>query len=136
MDIDYKDIVANTSDIGWVVGHTFIVYGPLLRGATTIIFEGKPVGTPHCGKIWEIIEKYKVKAFYSSPTALRAIKREDSDHVTMRSMIYLPLNPSQWQVKDVIPIPLYGFKKALEGISLLTTNGGRLNRAGRSAVIT
>jgi propionyl-CoA synthetase len=84
MDIDYKDIVASTSDIGWVVGHTFIVYGPLLRGATTIIFEGKPVGTPHCGKIWEIIEKYKVKAFYSSPTALRAVKREDSDHVTMR----------------------------------------------------
>jgi propionyl-CoA synthetase len=84
MDIDFKDIVASTSDIGWVVGHTFIVYGPLLRSATTIIFEGKPVGTPHCGKVWEIIEKYKVKAFYSSPTALRAIKREDSDHITMK----------------------------------------------------
>jgi propionyl-CoA synthetase len=84
MDIDHKDIVASTSDIGWVVGHTFIVYGPLLRAATTIMFEGKPVGTPHCGKVWEIIEKYKVKAFYSSPTALRAIKREDYDHSTMK----------------------------------------------------
>jgi acyl-coenzyme A synthetase/AMP-(fatty) acid ligase len=77
MDISKKDVCLSTSDIGWVVGHTFIVYGPLMRGATTAIFEGKPVGTPDCGKIWELIEKYKVKALYTSPTTLRAIKRED-----------------------------------------------------------
>jgi propionyl-CoA synthetase len=59
MDVNFGDVVLSTSDIGWVVGHTFIVYGPLLRGATTVIFEGKPVGTPHCGKVWELIEKYK-----------------------------------------------------------------------------
>jgi propionyl-CoA synthetase len=84
MDVNFGDVVLSTSDIGWVVGHTFIVYGPLLRGATTVIFEGKPVGTPHCGKIWELIEKYKVKAFYTSPTALRAVKREDHDYEVMK----------------------------------------------------
>ena len=83
MDVGFNDIVFSTSDIGWVVGHTFIVYGPLLRGATTIIFEGKPVGTPHCGKVWEIIEKHRVKAFYTSPTAMRAVKREDHDYKEM-----------------------------------------------------
>lgn len=84
MDISKKDVCLSTSDIGWVVGHTFIVYGPLLRGAATAIFEGKPVGTPDCGKIWELIEKYKVKALYTSPTALRAIKREDYDCKTLK----------------------------------------------------
>ena len=71
MNINSKDIVFSTSDIGWIVGHIFIVYGPLLRGATTVIFEGKPIGTPNAGKIWEIIEKYNIKAFYTAPTALR-----------------------------------------------------------------
>jgi propionyl-CoA synthetase len=85
MDVGPNDVVFSTSDIGWVVGHTFIVYGPLLRGATTIIFEGKPVGTPHCGVVWEIIEKYKVKAFYTAPTALRAVKREDFDYKVMKN---------------------------------------------------
>ena len=84
MDIGLGDVVGSTSDIGWVVGHTFIIYGPLLRGATTLIFEGKPIGTPDAGKIWELIERYKIKAFYTSPTALRAIKREDHDHKLMR----------------------------------------------------
>ena len=84
MDVGLGDVVASTSDIGWVVGHTFIIYGPLLRGATTIIFEGKPVGTPHAGKVWEIVENYKVKALYTSPTALRAIKREDYDYKILK----------------------------------------------------
>lgn len=79
MNIHQGDVVFSTSDIGWIVGHIFIVYGPLLRGATTTIFEGKPVRTPNSGKCWEIIEKYKVKAFYSSPTALRAIKQDDPE---------------------------------------------------------
>jgi propionyl-CoA synthetase len=85
MDVGLNDVVFSTSDIGWVVGHTFIVYGPLLRGATTIIFEGKPVGTPHCGIVWEIIQKHKVKAFYTAPTALRAVKREDFDYKVMKN---------------------------------------------------
>ena len=77
MNIYEKDKVFSTSDIGWIVGHIFIVYGPLLRGATTVIFEGKPIGTPNAGKIWEIIEKYNIKAFYTAPTALRSIKQND-----------------------------------------------------------
>ena len=66
-----------SSDIGWVVGHSFIVYGPLLVGATTILYEGKPIGTPDPGAFWRIIDEYKVKSLYTSPTALRTIKKED-----------------------------------------------------------
>ena len=84
MDVNHGDVVMSTSDIGWVVGHTFIVYGPLLRASTTIVFEGKPVGTPHCGKVWEIIEKHKVKVLYTSPTALRAVKREDHEYIELK----------------------------------------------------
>jgi propionyl-CoA synthetase len=65
------------SDVGWVVGHSYIVYAPLLVGATTVMFEGKPVGTPDAGVFWRVIQDHKVKALFAAPTALRAIKRED-----------------------------------------------------------
>jgi len=65
------------SDVGWVVGHSYICYGPLIAGATTIVFEGKPVGTPDAGTFWRVIQNHKVKTFFTAPTALRAIKRED-----------------------------------------------------------
>jgi len=75
----YKgDTYFSASDIGWVVGHHFIVYGPLLVGATTVIYEGKPVGTPDPGILWSLIEKYKVKGLYTAPTALRVLRREDA----------------------------------------------------------
>ena len=76
-DIQKKDKYFSTSDIGWVVGHSFIVYGPLLQGATTVLFEGKPVGTPNPGIIWSIVEKYKIKGIYTAPTALRVLRKED-----------------------------------------------------------
>lgn len=79
MNVTYGDVVFSSSDIGWIVGHLFMVYGPLIRGATSILFEGKPVGTPNCGKCFELIQKYRVKVFYSCPTAIRAIKKEDPD---------------------------------------------------------
>ena len=63
--------------MGWVVGHSYIVYAPLLNGNTTVLFEGKPVGTPDAGTFWRIMEEYKVKTFFTAPTAFRAIKRED-----------------------------------------------------------
>jgi propionyl-CoA synthetase len=66
------------SDIGWVVGHSYIVYGPLVAGCTSILFEGKPVGTPDAGTFWRIIDQYRVKTLFTAPTAMRAIKREDS----------------------------------------------------------
>ena len=77
MNIFKGDICFSTSDIGWIVGHVFMVYGPILRGGTTVLFEGKPVGTPNSGKIWEIIQKFNVKTFYTAPTALRAIRQYD-----------------------------------------------------------
>lgn len=66
-----------TSDFGWVVGHSYMVYGPLLFGATSIIYEGKPIGTPDVGAYFKIVEKYKVDILYSSPTAIRSIWKED-----------------------------------------------------------
>lgn len=66
------------SDIGWVVGHSYIVYAPLLYGCTTILFEGKPVGTPNAGVVWKVISEYQVKCLFTAPTAIRAIVREDS----------------------------------------------------------
>jgi len=77
-NIDAGDVFWAASDVGWVVGHSYIVYGPLLAGATTIVFEGKPVGTPDPGVFWRVIEQHKVKALFTAPTAIRAIKREDS----------------------------------------------------------
>jgi propionyl-CoA synthetase len=65
------------SDIGWVVGHSYIVYGPLFNGNTTILYEGKPVGTPDPGAFWRVISQHKVRAMFTAPTAFRAIKRDD-----------------------------------------------------------
>lgn len=76
-NIDEGDVWWTASDVGWVVGHSYIVYGPLLKGCTTIMFEGKPVGTPDAGVFWRIIAEHKVKCMFTAPTAYRAIKRED-----------------------------------------------------------
>lgn len=65
------------SDVGWVVGHSYIVYAPLIYGCTTILFEGKPIRTPDAGTFWRVIEEYQVKVFFTAPTAFRAIKKED-----------------------------------------------------------
>lgn len=65
------------SDIGWVVGHSFIVYGPLIRGATTVVFEGKPVGTPDPGTFWRVASQHHCHCIYAAPTAVRIIKKMD-----------------------------------------------------------
>ena len=65
------------SDIGWVVGHSYIVYGPLLQGCASVLYEGKPIGTPDAGAYWRVIEDYKVSAFFTAPTGLRAVRKED-----------------------------------------------------------
>lgn len=74
---DQGSVFWAASDIGWVVGHSYIVYGPLIRGCTTILFEGKPIRTPDSGTFWRVIEEYKVNTFFTAPTAIRAIKKED-----------------------------------------------------------
>jgi propionyl-CoA synthetase len=71
------EVFWTASDVGWVVGHSYIVYGPLLRGATTLIYEGKPVGTPDAGAFWRVVEEHKAVALFTAPTAFRAIKKED-----------------------------------------------------------
>ncbi len=71
------DVIFCASDIGWVVGHSYILYAPLLAGATTVLFEGKPVGTPDGGTFWRIVEEYRVNVLSTAPTALRAIRRDD-----------------------------------------------------------
>ena len=78
-NIQPGDVYWAASDIGWVVGHSYIVYGPLLAGATTILFEGKPVGTPDAGAFWHVMANHRVKTMFTAPTAFRAIKREDPD---------------------------------------------------------
>jgi propionyl-CoA synthetase len=77
--IDAGDVYWAASDVGWVVGHSYIVYGPLLKGATTVMYEGKPVGTPDPGAFWRVIAQHKVKALFTAPTAFRAIKRDDPE---------------------------------------------------------
>ncbi|MCT4555274.1 MAG: propionate-CoA ligase PrpE [Pelagimonas sp.] len=76
-NVDPGDVFWAASDVGWVVGHSYITYGPLVHGNTTIVFEGKPVGTPDAGTFWRVISEHKVKTFFTAPTAFRAVKRED-----------------------------------------------------------
>ncbi|MFY0662427.1 MAG: AMP-binding protein [Shimia sp.] len=76
-NVDPGDVFWAASDVGWVVGHSYITYAPLIHGNTTIVFEGKPVGTPDAGTFWRVISEHKVKTFFTAPTAFRAVKRED-----------------------------------------------------------
>ena len=76
-NVEPGDVFWAASDVGWVVGHSYICYGPLIHGNTTIVFEGKPVGTPDAGTFWRVISEHKVKSFFTAPTAFRAVKRED-----------------------------------------------------------
>lgn len=78
-NMEAGDVFWAASDVGWVVGHSYIVYGPLLAGCTTVLYEGKPVGTPDAGAFWRVIADYNVKALFTAPTAFRAIKQQDPD---------------------------------------------------------
>jgi len=102
---DYHDgdIFWCTADIGWVTGHSYIVYGPLCNGATSVMFEGIPT-YPDAGRFWDIVDKYKVTQFYTAPTAIRALMREGEQHVQKRDLSSLrllgsvgePINPEAW----------------------------------------
>ena len=78
-DTQPGDVYWAASDVGWVVGHSYIVYAPLLLGATTVLYEGKPVGTPDAGAFWRVAAEHRVKVLFTAPTAIRAIKKEDPD---------------------------------------------------------
>ncbi len=76
-NVDPGDVFWAASDVGWVVGHSYICYGPLIHGNTTVVFEGKPVGTPDASTFWRVISEHNVRSFFTAPTAFRAIKRDD-----------------------------------------------------------
>jgi propionyl-CoA synthetase len=78
-DVGPGDVMWTASDVGWVVGHSYIVYGPLLTGATTVMYEGKPVGTPDAGAFWRVVQEHKVDVLFTAPTALRAIRKADPE---------------------------------------------------------
>jgi propionyl-CoA synthetase len=73
------------SDIGWVVGHSYIVYGPLLHGCASVLYEGKPIGTPDAGAFWRVIQDYRVAAFFTAPTAFRAVRKEDPEAALLKA---------------------------------------------------
>jgi propionyl-CoA synthetase len=114
---DPGEVYWAASDIGWVVGHSYIVYGPLIHGNTTILFEGKPVGTPDAGVFWRIISQHKVAHLFTAPTAFRAIRREDPegrfirkyDLQSLRTLFLagerLDPNTLQWAA-DMLNIPV------------------------------
>ena len=78
-DVKPGEVFWAASDLGWAVGHSYIVYGPLLHGCTTVLFEGKPVRTPDAGTFWRVIADHKVRVFFTAPTAFRAIRKEDPE---------------------------------------------------------
>src|SRR3989440_9535344 len=102
-DIRDEDIFWCTADVGWVTGHSYIVYGPLANGATTVMFEGVP-NYPDPSRFWQVVDKHKISIFYTAPTAIRALMREGEDHVrkTSRKSLRLlgtvgePINPEAW----------------------------------------
>ena len=103
-DLKPGDIYWCTADVGWITGHSYLVYGPLSNGATSIMFEGVPT-YPDAGRFWDVVDKYKVSIFYTAPTAIRALAKEGDQHVTSRKLDSLrllgtvgePINPEAWE---------------------------------------
>lgn len=81
--VSQADTMWTASDVGWVVGHSYIVYAPLIAGATTVLYEGKPVGTPDASAFWRVLREHKVDIFFTAPTAIRAIRKEDPELALM-----------------------------------------------------
>ena len=117
-NVDPGDVFWAASDVGWVVGHSYICYAPLIHGNTTIVFEGKPIGTPDAGTFWRVISEHNVRSFFTAPTALRAIKREDPKGEAIKEYdisclraLYLAGERSDpdtilW-AQDVMKVPVY-----------------------------
>ena len=111
------DVFWAASDVGWVVGHSYIVYAPLLQGLSTVLYEGKPIGTPDAGAFWRVCEEYGVKALFSAPTAFRAIKKSDPEsaylkpyNLTKLETVFMAgerLDPATYHwVKDILNVPV------------------------------
>jgi acetyl-CoA synthetase len=102
-DLQEDDVYWCTADVGWITGHSYIVYGPLANGATIVMYEGAP-NAPHPGRFWELVQKHRVTVFYTAPTAIRAFMRWGDEHVTKHDLSSLrllgtvgePINPEAW----------------------------------------
>jgi len=108
------DVYWAASDIGWVVGHSYIVYAPLLQGCTTILYEGKPIGTPDAGAFWRVIEQHKVNCLFTAPTAFRAIRREDPTGELLRQYDISSLKTLFLAGERCDPATLHWAEKQLE----------------------
>jgi propionyl-CoA synthetase len=108
------DVFWAASDVGWVVGHSYIVYAPLLQGCTTLVYEGKPVRTPDAGAFWRVIEEYKVNAIFAAPTAFRAIRKEDPE-ASLLSKYDLSSLQSIFMAGERLDPPTYDWTKEKTG---------------------
>ena len=111
-DVDPGDVFWTASDVGWVVGHSYIVYAPLIRGCTTIVYEGKPVKTPDAGAFWRVIAEHRVKTFFTAPTAFRAVRKEDPEATLMAGHDLSSLERIYLAGERLDP-PTYGWIKAI-----------------------
>ncbi len=116
-DMNPGEVFWAASDVGWVVGHSYIVYAPLITGLTTVFYEGKPVKTPDAGAFWRVVSEYRVKALFSAPTAFRAIKKEDPDSKCLQGYDLSSLKtlflagerldpPTYHWLKDLLKVPV------------------------------
>lgn len=112
------DVFWAASDVGWVVGHSYIVYAPLLTGLSTVLYEGKPVNTPDAGAFWRVAEEYKVKALFSAPTAFRAIRKEDPDAKLMQKYDLSALK-TIFMAGERLDPPTYEWTKAISGLPVI-----------------
>jgi len=116
--VDAGDVYWAASDVGWVVGHSYIVYGPLIKGCTSVLFEGKPVRTPDAGVFWRVIQDHGVKSFFVAPTAYRAIKKEDPD-CTLKADYDISSLVYQFVAGERLDPPTYHWLKEHLGIPVI-----------------
>lgn len=117
-NMDPGDVFWAASDVGWVVGHSYIVYAPLLTGLSTVLYEGKPVNTPDAGAFWRVAEEYKVKALFSAPTAFRAIKKEDTEAKLMKQYDLSSLQ-TIFMAGERLDPPTYEWAKSISGLPVI-----------------
>jgi len=113
-NVDPGDVFWAASDVGWVVGHSYICYAPLIHGNTTIVFEGKPVGTPDAGTFWRVISEHKVRSFFTAPTAIRAVKREDPNGELLKNYDLSCLNALYLAGERADPDTIHWAQKVLD----------------------
>jgi len=118
-NIDSDDVWWSASDIGWIVGHSYIVYAPLFHGCTTVLFEGKPVGTPDAGVFWRIISEHKVKSLFTAPTAFRAIKKEDPKMIKRKPSTIVMKYMQDFGFK-VIPVNPFAVGEVIHGETVVS----------------